>query len=229
MKMVSRLACSLAFALAASAACADPVWVGFPGPGETLSSFTGPGPTAGIGTGGTATWSALDFSGIDHLWWAPTSIKLGSTVTSVTTLTTSGTPSGLTEVWTGMVTLPGTGSLNARFTATIVSGASGWIDPTTVGIPTSGPNSAPAVAEITSSTFTLNWLFEVNPGGGFVPFLTYYDSLTAPANSSVMSVSGGFYDTVTVPSPALGAGLPGVVLAALGMVGFARRRRQRLV
>ena len=45
------------------------------------------------------------------------------------------------------------------------------------------------------------------------------------ANGSTGLVGG---DTVSVPAPALGAGLPGLIAACMGLVAFARRRRLRL-
>jgi hypothetical protein len=223
---VSRLACSLLFVFAASTANANPIFAGFPAPGGT--TFVGAGQAAGQTGGGTATWSGFNFSAFDQLWWGPTAVQLGA-VGSISNLTLSGAFGGLTETWSGNVTLPnfpGSVTLAAQFTATIVSGASGWIDPSTVGIPTSGPNSAQAVAEITSGPFALLEKFEVNVGGVWTPFLNEYQVLSTNGIQSQMTVQGALWYTAVVPGPVVGAGLPGLVTAALAMVGLARRRRQ---
>src|SRR5262245_50912077 len=136
---VSRLACSLVFVFAASAADAVTVDFGpvFPAPGGT--SFT-PAPTGSIGQfgGGTPTWSSIDLSATDQLWWGPTSVQLGYRVGSTDFLSTLNTldPNtpfgGSIERWLGTVTLPNGGNpvtRDARFTATILNGASNWIDP----------------------------------------------------------------------------------------------------
>jgi hypothetical protein len=41
--------------------------------------------------------------------------------------------------------------------------------------------------------------------------------------------AGTFFTTPTVPGPIVGAGLPGLVMACAGLVGLARRRRQKIV
>jgi hypothetical protein len=250
---VSRLACSLLFVCAASAANADPIFAGFPAPGVPVTAFTPAPPVGsppqnpiGLPGGGTPTWgspTAIDLSATDQLWWGPTAVQLGYRILSTNTnvLSTSFTldPTCITcgfgtstERWIGTVTLPNGGSpvtLDARFTAQIMNGASNWIDPSGVSIPTSGFNSTLAVVEITASSFQINELFEVRTGPStWTPFLTYYNGPSYLHNTdeeSRMVVQGGFYYT-PVPGPIVGAGLPGLVLAALSMVGLARRRRQ---
>jgi len=66
------------------------------------------------------------------------------------------------------------------------------------------------------------------PGGSFVTGL--FNEVTGPeaGNNIGTAASGHLVQTVAVPGPIVGAGLPGLLSALLGMVGLNRYRRRRV-
>src|SRR5947207_2287394 len=75
----------------------------FPPPGGVTFTPTGSGPADGVRT---ATYSGLDTSAYDQLWWGPANI-LATMNGNTTNFLTSVTPSGLTATWTGQTFISG--------------------------------------------------------------------------------------------------------------------------
>ena len=116
----------------------------YPPPGGVSYAGNGVSPDNGVHV---STYTALNPSAYNQLWWGPADI-LATMNGNQSNYLTSVTTSGLTATWTGQTYLNGgisSGPVSIEFIATIVSGASGWISPSTVGIsggaqgsPTSG-------------------------------------------------------------------------------------------
>jgi hypothetical protein len=152
------------------------------------------------------------------------------TSAGVSNLALTGGFGGLTETWSGNLSIPtafGTVTPEGRFTATITSGASSWIDPNTVGI--SGAGSPLAVAQITSGPFSLTEEFDVLVGSIWTPYLNYYNNEHALYGSQ-MGFDGQFWYTEsgsgTQGATPLPAALP-LMGSVLGFGYFASKWRRR--
>ena len=227
---VAQLACCV-FLLAGANAVQAATLAGYPAPGGT--TFVGSG-NAGAAGGNTRVYSGFDDAYYDQLWWGPTNPSLGNNCCfALSPLTTIGSFGSSVETWTGSATVSFNNgfsysqTVNARFTSTL-SGGAVWQDPSTVGIG-GGPL---AVVEVTSPTgFTVNSIFEVKPGSGWVPFLTWYDQQDGNVYGSRTSFGGEFWYTVAPQSGGdlatpLPAALPLFATGLAGLGWLARRKRK---
>jgi hypothetical protein len=85
------------------------------------------------------------------------------------------------------------------------------------GIDSSGQTSMPITTN--AAPDLLGWAFWNNPGSG--------DPITQPGSWTLEGVNAEFsatIDPVAVPGPVVGAGLPGLLLASGGLLGWWRRR-----
>jgi len=220
------MAAMILFGSEAFSATVGPV---YPAPGG--NGFSSNGGNTGLGTGRENTYDTFDQTFYDQLWWGPAEVKasMDGAIDTVgeTLIFSSLSGSGLIATWTGqtnVLTSTGSQTVYTKFTATIVSGATGWIAPGSAGIGI-GPLNALQVAEITGSSFVVNMLFEASfaSGGGYTPFLTFYDSNGITNGLAIRNVNGGFYSTPAVPLPAPIL-LLGSAIFGLGVVARFRRR-----
>jgi hypothetical protein len=197
----------------------------YPPPGGVTFTPSGSGPADGVRT---ATYTGLNTSAYDQLWWGPANI-MATMNGNTSNFLTSVTVSGLTATWTGQTTISGanySGLVDVQFVATIVSGASGWITPSGVGI-SGGPLE---VAELTSSSFvvTEQFLARAAGGGSYTTFNGFFNSANAGPNPNLdkTSFSGQFFYTdpvvAAVPEPSTWA----MMLLGFAGVGFVAYRKR---
>ncbi|WP_425097995.1 VPLPA-CTERM sorting domain-containing protein [Tropicibacter sp. S64] len=220
---------ALAGALALGTAAQSATLAGYPAPGGTSYSssdfaFSNYGPNTG-----TATWtySGFDPSAWDQLWWGFEDLELAmdGAIDSAGEAMSLASMSGATIVYEGVTSVLA-GPVYTRAVATIISGGSDWIDPTTVGI--TSPTIF-AVSEVDGTvpfvvTFAVTASGTYDAGGaGYVPWFNYFDPNTGPTEdgNSRTSYYRNFYYTAAVPVP---AGLP-LLLGAMGALALLRRRK----
>jgi hypothetical protein len=98
----------------------------------------------------------------------------------------------------------------------------------TCGTGTSPPtNSGPLDFSITGTGLTLASLEKLSNGGTPVYFDADIGCVTATFCSSTGDVGVNSVSIARVPGPIAGAGLPGLVVACGGLLGLARRRRNK--
>src|SRR5262245_132158 len=134
----------------------------------------------------------------------------GSTITTVATSPT--TPAGGLVGFTNLapVMADGTGTWTASVECTVASDCNGGSAPTMTSLTFTVTNATVAQLETANAN-----------GNIFVA-----DILCGPTQPQCGGLTGPV-DVSVVPGPIVGAGLPGLVLAALGLVGLGRRRRQQ--
>jgi hypothetical protein len=188
----------------------------YPAPGGTTFVGSGVSPDVGVKTG---TYTFTDPTQYNQLWWGPANV-LGSMNGNSSNFLTSVTASGLTATWTGTTFVNGAfyaGTVQTEFIATIVSGASGWITPSSVGI-SGGPLE---VAQMTSNSFVVNEQFLANDGSGWQTFSGLFNSVNAGNGNNNLDLAGFngefFYTSpvvAAVPEPSTWA------MMILGFVGI---------
>jgi len=136
----------------------------------------------------------------------------GSTITSITT--SPNTPAGGLSGFTNLapVMADGTGSWTASVECTNFADCNGGSSPTMTSLSFTVTNAT--IAQLTTVGNDKGNIFAA-------------DILCGATQPQCVGLTGPV-DT-PVPGPILGAGLPGLVMACAGLVGLARRRRQKLV
>ena len=134
----------------------------------------------------------------------------GSTITTVATSPT--TPAGGLVGFTNLapVMADGTGTFTASVECTVASDCNG----------ASAPNMTSLTFVVTNATIAQ--LLTANANGNF-----FVADILCGATQTQCGGLTGPVDVSVVPGPIAGAGLPGLVMACAGLLGLARRRRQR--
>jgi hypothetical protein len=212
---------------AAAPAQADPLFLlGFQAPGVNGGAITGEIPSSPDSVYGT--FSQIRISGLPNpadIPPTPTLPLLQSSTIEMSTIP------GTLVVWMTTIgnlgaNLPlGTQGFESSFTQNLLP--SGWtvqvdtfLDPADGIFTTAIPLSSHL---FTASTQTFDQFVPVEPGNGFY-------SVTARFTISANDVAGSTNTTADiaiapVPAPIAGAGLPGLILACGGLLGWWRRRR----
>lgn len=203
---------------------AAPILAGYPAPGGT--DYSGSGFHLGSG-GATWTYSNFDTAAWDQLWWGIEDLQAamdGAIDEPGETLSLESL-SGATAIWSGTTSIDA-GNVETRVTATILSGGSNWIDPTSVGI--TSPNIF-AVSEVDGSVdFVVSALFEARFAGdatwtAWFPFFDPNTGMSEDGNSRTSLYRNFYYaPTSQVPLP---AALP-LALAGIGALSAVRLRRR---
>jgi hypothetical protein len=201
----------------------------YPPPGGVTFTSTGSSPDQGVKTANYTSLNPLDYT---NLWWGPANLQttMNGTLSSLTFLNTSGT----TATWTGTTSVfdhatSTTIPITVEFIATITSGASGWITPSTVGI-TGDPLE---VAQITGTSFVVTEQFLAKTStGSYTTFSGLFNSLNGgPDPSQTLdqtSLKGEFFytdpsfSTSAVPEPSTWA----MMILGFAGVGFMAYRRK---
>jgi hypothetical protein len=200
----------------------------YPAPGGTTFVGSGVSPDVGVKTG---TYTFLDPTQYNQLWWGPANV-LGSMNGNSNDFLTSVTASGLTATWTGSTFVNGafyTGSVKTEFVATIVSGAAGWITPSSVGI-SGGPLE---VAQMTSNSFVVNeqFLASKDNGASWQTFSGLFNSVNAGNgnnNLDLTGFNGEFFYTSPIAAATPEASTWAMMILGFAGIGFtAYRKRNR--
>jgi hypothetical protein len=191
--------------LSVSDATAPIVVVGpsYPPPGGV--TFSGAGLT-GVAPGRTNIYADLDLSATRFLAFgadasALPGLAFDGTIDPSERMTVdvaNSNPAAGIIRWTGQTQIPVAGGsmpIPTRFTLTLTSGSSGTPIPLTPAAGGSVPASIGFVAEITTSEFRANLLFEALYAGSWGPANTVFDAIPLKDASafSRSSFSGGFY------------------------------------
>jgi hypothetical protein len=206
----------------------------YPPPGGVTYTGSGASPDTGVHT---STYTALGPLSYNQLWWGPADI-LATMTGNQNNYLTSVTASGLTATWTGSTFLSGGlggGPVSVEFIATIVSGATGWISPSSVGISGGAQGSltsAPLeVAQITGTSFVVNEQFLASLNSGpYVAFTPLFNSYQGGPNSDFTGLNGEFFYTSNqenvggVPEPSTWA-MMFLGFAGIGFTAYRKRGR----
>jgi hypothetical protein len=152
-------------------------------------------------------------------------------ITTATTIT-PGAPDVVTSILsdnTGLVSLttivsltdPTPVTLGASFTKQFTTALGVFLEKLTVTSVTAGATSLgiTATGTIAETTYT--------SGPVLTPWAVFYTAAYTQNNGSGGQINGSFNNgTLAVPGPVVGAGLPGLILAFGGMLGWMRRRKQ---
>jgi hypothetical protein len=153
---------------------------------------------------------------------APVSISVTGTSTGTATRVSGSWTSGDLEVFLGIPNSSPANPIGAYLPSTqaVDPGATGFnvytFDAGQYSLPVPGAGSPPDL-------FTVGF---VAPAGSYA----LADLILANGNDVATANSGALFvpTSVSVPGPIVGAGIPGLVAACLGMVGLARRRKRRV-
>lgn len=200
----------------------------YPPPGGVTFLGTGSSPDAGVKTASYSNLNPLDYT---NLWWGPAlQATMNGTLSSLTFLSAVGN----TATWTGTTSVfdhatSTTMPITVEFIATITSGGSGWITPSSVGI----SGDPLEVAQITGTSFVVTEQFLAKTGAGsYQTFSGLFNSLNGgPDPSQTLdrtSLNGGFFytdpsfSTGAVPEPSTWA----MMILGFAGVGFMAYRRK---
>jgi hypothetical protein len=144
-----------------------------------------------------------------------TSITTGAPLT-VTSIVANNT--GLVSGQSITMTSPTPVTLGSTFTKSFTTPLGSFLENLTVSLVTPGPSSLGVTA---TGTITQT------AGTGFDPTPVFYSAAYTQNGGPGNQINASFNDSTTaVPGPIAGAGLPGLILAAGGLLALARRRRQ---
>jgi hypothetical protein len=125
---------------------------------------------------------------------------------------------GLVSAQTITMTSPTPVTLGSTFTKEFSTSFGTFLENLTVSLVTPGPTSLGVTA---TGTITQT------AGIGFDPTPVFYSAAYTQNGGPGNQINASFNDSTTpVPGPIAGAGLPGLILAAGGLLALARRRRK---
>ena len=175
---------------------------------------------------------------------APQTGDLWIAILDPTNIAVTGTPTLSTNLGTGgAFTLKGTWTAGGGDLATFLGFSnaspsnpfSAFASPDTAdanGIPTGFNVYLLDVGSLTLQDLALSQMIaNISGGTGFLTAGVEITGFMVEGNSTVSTAPSGVLEitTASVPGPIVGAGLPGLISAGLGLLALARRRRNRLI
>jgi len=195
-----------------------------------VQTFVGAGVSPGHAGGRTFNFTSVNTASFVNLYWGVGMLgsAMDGAVDEAGETLAFQSAVGAAATWTGTTSVSVVGNSNlpvfTRFTATLISGAAGWLNALSVDV--TDP-TYPVVAKLTGSAFSVNLLFEASTDGvNYFAQNVLYDNLqtTQGGQSRTDVYSGFFYESAAVPLP---ASLP-LILIGLGALGIVGRRKGKL-